>query len=80
MNYVDDVLTPSSVNASSARRSVRELCRPRGHRVHLISTCTFQIMSPTANVIGNNKYHNIVIQFSYLFPFEQTIIIHSIYE
>ena len=80
MNYVDDVLTPSSVNTSFARRSVRGLCRPRGHRVDLISTCTFQMMSPTANVIGNNKYHKIVIQFINLFPFGQTIIIHSVDE
>jgi len=73
MNYVHDILTPRSVDASSARWRVRELWRPRGHRVHLISPCTFQIVSPTANVIGNNKYHKIVIQFSYLLTFEQNI-------
>jgi len=84
MNYFDDVLTPRSVNASSSRWRVRELWRPRGHRVHLISTCTFQMMSPTANVIGNNKYHKIVIQFHCLFSFEQNTfhiwIIHSTYK
>ena len=57
MNYVDVVLTPRSVNASSARWRERELWRPRGHRVHLILTCTFHMMSPTENVIANTNYH-----------------------
>ena len=73
MNYVDDVLTPRYVNSSSARLRVRVHWRPRGHRVYLISTCTFQIMSPMANATGNSNYHEIIFQFSYLFPFEQTI-------
>ena len=73
MKYVDDVLTSRSVNASSARLRVRVHWRLWGHRVYLISTCTFQMMSPMANVIGNNNYHQLIIQFSFLFPFEQTI-------
>ena len=74
MNYVDDVLTPSSVNASYARSIVQGRWRPRDHPVHWISTCIFfGIMSPTASVIGNSSFHKIVTQLNYIFSIQQHI-------
>ena len=73
MNYVGDVLTPSSVNASYARSIVLERWRPLDHPVHWISTCIFGMMSPTANVIGNTSFRKIVTQLNYIFSIQQHI-------
>ena len=71
MNYVDEVLTPSSVDASYARSIERERWRHRDHPVHWISTCIFGMVSISAKVIGNTSLHEINIQINYLFSIEQ---------